>query len=132
MLERKRATKKTGNRNLLLCHNNVPTHTSLKTTVFMTNNKRVIILHPPYSPDLASCDFALTSKLKMKLKVRHFETVSDIQMDCKHYLTAFKKMTSTVLFMSGKNDGIAVDIPKGIILKEMAAKIEYVKPAFLF
>jgi hypothetical protein len=28
----------------------------------------VIIPHPPYSPDLAPCDFALFPKLKMKLK----------------------------------------------------------------
>jgi hypothetical protein len=51
---------------------------SLKTTEFVTNNNMVIIPHPPYSPDLASCDFALFPKLKMKLKGRHFETVSDI------------------------------------------------------
>jgi hypothetical protein len=31
-----------------------------------------------------------------------------------------------------KDDGIAVYIPKETILKEMAAKIEEVKPAFLF
>jgi hypothetical protein len=33
-------------------------------------------------------------------------------------------MTSTVLLKHGKNYGIAVYIPKGAILKEMAAKIE--------
>jgi hypothetical protein len=31
-----------------------------------------------------------------------------------------------------KNDGIAVYIPKETILEEMAAKIEQVKPTFLF
>jgi hypothetical protein len=41
-------------------------------------------------------------------------------------------MTSTVLLKHGKNDGTAVYIPKEIILKEMAAKIEQVKPAFHF
>jgi hypothetical protein len=33
-------------------------------------------------------------------------------------------MTSTVLFMRGKNDGIAVYVPKEAILKETAAKIK--------
>jgi hypothetical protein len=33
-------------------------------------------------------------------------------------------MTSTVHLKRGKNDGIAVNIPKETILKEMAAKIE--------
>jgi hypothetical protein len=33
-------------------------------------------------------------------------------------------MTFTVLLTCGKNDGIAVYVPKEAILKEMAAKIE--------
>jgi hypothetical protein len=33
-------------------------------------------------------------------------------------------MTSTVLFNRGKNDGIAVYVPKETILKEMVVKIE--------
>jgi hypothetical protein len=41
-------------------------------------------------------------------------------------------MTSAVLLKRGKNDGIAVYVPKEIILREMAAKIDQVKPAFLF
>jgi hypothetical protein len=41
-------------------------------------------------------------------------------------------MTSMVLLKRGKNDGITVYIPKETILKEVAAKIEKVKPAFLF
>jgi hypothetical protein len=41
-------------------------------------------------------------------------------------------MISTVLVKSEKkNDGIAVYIPKETILKGMAARIQYVKPAFL-
>jgi hypothetical protein len=54
---------------------------SLKTTEFVTNNNVVTIPHPPYSPDLAPCDFALFPKLKMKMKGWRFETVSNIQMD---------------------------------------------------
>jgi hypothetical protein len=37
-----------------------------------------------------------------------------------------------VLLKRGKNGGIGVYIPKETILKEMAAKIEYIKRAFLF
>jgi hypothetical protein len=39
---------------LLLHHDNAPTHTSLKTSEFVTNNNMVIISHPLYSPDLAT------------------------------------------------------------------------------
>jgi transposase len=56
------------NHNWLLHHDNAPAHTSLKTTNFVTNNNIIIVLHPPYSPDLAPCDFTLFPKLKMKLK----------------------------------------------------------------
>jgi histone-lysine N-methyltransferase SETMAR len=41
------------NCNWLLHHNNMPVHTSLKTTEFVTNNNMYIIPHPPYSPNLA-------------------------------------------------------------------------------
>jgi hypothetical protein len=103
-----------------------PAHTSLKTTEFLTNDNMVIVPHLPYSPDLAPCDFALFSKLKMKLKGR-----DDVLKQCltskgnrKRYSTAFRTMTSTVLLKRGKNDGIAVYVSKKTILKEMAAKIE--------
>jgi hypothetical protein len=42
-------------------------------------------------------------------------------------------MISMVLLKRGeKNDRIAVHFPKGIVLKEMTAKIEEVKPEFHF
>jgi hypothetical protein len=41
-------------------------------------------------------------------------------------------MTSTVLLKRGKNDGVAVYVPKEPILREIVANIEEVKPAFLF
>jgi hypothetical protein len=49
----------------------------------------VIVPHPPYSPDLAPCDFAL--KLKMKLKGRRFETVSDIRRESHAVLDSIKE-----------------------------------------
>jgi hypothetical protein len=57
-----------GSHNWLLHHDNMPTHTSLKTTEFVTNNNMALIPQPPYSLDVAPCDFALFYKLKMKLK----------------------------------------------------------------
>jgi hypothetical protein len=39
-------------------------------------------------------------------------------------MTSLRKITSTVLFKRGKNNGIAVYVPKETILKKMAAKIE--------
>jgi hypothetical protein len=42
-------------------------------------------------PDLALCDFALFPKLKMKLKWRCFETVSDIQSKSQAVLNNIKE-----------------------------------------
>jgi hypothetical protein len=50
----------------------------------------VMVPHPPYSPDLASCDFVLFAKLKMKLKGR-FETVSGIQRESQAVLDSIKE-----------------------------------------
>jgi hypothetical protein len=75
----------------------------------------VIVPHPPYFLDLALCDFTLFLKLKMKLKGRCFETVSDILRESQAVLDSIKE-----------NDfhGASVYVPKETILKELAAKIE--------
>jgi hypothetical protein len=57
----------------------------------VTNDNVVIVPNPPYSPDLAPCDFALFPKLKMNLKGRHFETVSDIQRESQAVLDSIKE-----------------------------------------
>jgi hypothetical protein len=40
-----------------------------------------VIPHPPYSPDLAPCDFFLFTKLKLKLKGRQVDTIEEIQAE---------------------------------------------------
>jgi hypothetical protein len=64
---------------------------SLETTEFVTNNNMVIVPHPPYSLDSASCDFAFFHKLKMELKGRRFETVSDVQSELQAVLDSIKE-----------------------------------------
>jgi hypothetical protein len=44
----------------------------------------------------------------MKLRRRHFETVSDIQRESQTVLDSIKKMTSMVLLKHAKNNGIAI------------------------
>jgi hypothetical protein len=59
--------------------------------------------------------------------------VSDIQTESQAVLKSTGgKFTSVALFKCGKNDGMSVYIPKDTTLKEMADKINEVKPAFLF
>jgi hypothetical protein len=61
------------NHNWFLHHENAPTHTSLKTTEFVTKNNMIIVPHPASSLDLAPGDFTLFPKLKMKLKERRLK-----------------------------------------------------------
>jgi hypothetical protein len=45
-----------------------------------------VIPHPPYSPHLAPCDFFLFPKEKLKLKLRHFDTIEEIETESQRVL----------------------------------------------
>jgi hypothetical protein len=45
-----------------------------------------VIPHPPYSPDLATCDFFLFPKMKLKLKGNQFDTTEEIQGEMQRVL----------------------------------------------
>ena len=52
------------NNSWLLRHDNAPAHASLLVCNFLTKINTVIMPQPPYSPDLAPCDFFLFPRLK--------------------------------------------------------------------
>jgi len=60
-------------------HDNAPAHTALSFREFLVKKNIPVLPHPPYSPDLAPCDFYLFRKLKLKLKGHHFGTMENIQ-----------------------------------------------------
>jgi hypothetical protein len=45
-----------------------------------------VIPHPPYSPDLAPCDFFLFPKMKLKMKRRRRDTIEEIQAESQRVL----------------------------------------------
>jgi hypothetical protein len=45
-----------------------------------------VIPHPPYSPDLAPCEFFLFPKMKLKLKGHRFDTIEEIQAESQRVL----------------------------------------------
>ena len=63
----------------VLQNDNTPAHTVLSIRELLAKKNIPILPHPPYSPDLAPCDFYLFSKLKSKLKGHHFWTMENIQ-----------------------------------------------------
>ena len=54
----------TGFKHVRLLHDNAPAHTSAIVAVFLKKEKVTVLPHPPYSPDLAPCDFFLFPKVK--------------------------------------------------------------------
>ena len=57
----------------ILHHDNAPCHTSLLVWQFLSNKNIKVCPHPPYSPDLAPCNFWLFPKVKMTVKGKCFE-----------------------------------------------------------
>ena len=64
---------------LFLLHDNVPIHTSLIVRQCLARNQVRVLNHPSYLPDLATCDFSLFPKLKLKLKGCLFNGISTIK-----------------------------------------------------
>ena len=58
---------------------NAPAHTALSIREFLAKKNIPVLPHPPYSADLAPCDFYLFPKLKSKLKGHHFGMMENIQ-----------------------------------------------------
>jgi [histone H3]-lysine36 N-dimethyltransferase SETMAR len=72
--ELKDSRSKTGLQNLMLHHDNASSHTAFRTIDFLQQSGIQLLPHPPYSPDLAPCDFFLFPKVKSKIKGVRFES----------------------------------------------------------
>ena len=68
----------------LLHHDNAPAHNALSIRQFLAENNIAVLEQPPYSPDLAPCDFFLFPKLKGVIKGTRFQ-------DSKAIITAVTK-----------------------------------------
>jgi hypothetical protein len=58
---------------------------------FLAAKKMAVFPHPPYSSDLAPCDFFLFPRIKSKLKRRRFQDVTEIQEQSLTVLHAIPK-----------------------------------------
>ncbi|UYV62765.1 hypothetical protein LAZ67_2001857 [Cordylochernes scorpioides] len=74
------------NKNWLLHHDNAPAHNSLLVRDFLAKNNTLMMPQPPYSPDLAPCDFFLFPKLKRPMKGRRYATLDEIKTASKEEL----------------------------------------------
>ena len=60
-------------RSWLLHHDNAPAYNALGIRDFLAKNNIALLEQPPYSPDLAPCDFVLFPKLKEVIKGTRFQ-----------------------------------------------------------
>ena len=71
--------EKLQNGDWILHHNNAPAHTSHLVQQFLAKYSTAQLQQPPYSPDLALCDFFLFPRLKKVLKGHQFEATEDVK-----------------------------------------------------
>ena len=58
---------------------NAPVHNSILATDYLTKMGIKTVPHPPYSPDLAPCDFWLFPKFKENFGGCHYETIEEVK-----------------------------------------------------
>ncbi len=64
-----------GNSRFLIHHDNASPHTAIPTLAFLGEHDMEMVAHPPYSPDLAPCNFFLFPRLKDSLRGHRFESL---------------------------------------------------------
>ena len=70
-------SSRTGVRGLLLHHDNASAYTAAVTLDFLAASDVQLVTHPPYSPDLAPCDWFLFPSIKTQLKGKQFQNAED-------------------------------------------------------
>ncbi len=77
-------------RRFILHHDNVSPHTCFVTRQALQKWNVDTLDHPPYSPDLAPCNFALFPKLKSLIRGEKFENLKDLEAATRKILSSFK------------------------------------------
>ena len=75
----------------LLLHDNAAPHKAKLTTTYLNERGISVLEHPPYSPDLAPCDFWLFPILKNRLAGRKFDRAQDLAKAVKLELLSIPK-----------------------------------------
>lgn len=67
-----------GTQKTLLLHDNASAHKAKVTVTYLEEQGVQVLPHPPYSPDLAPCDFWLFPLMKQNLSGRKFTRIQDL------------------------------------------------------
>ena len=71
---------------MLFYHDNAPAHTSAVVTAKLVELGYELLPHPPYSPDVAPCDFFLFPNLKKSLAGQKFASNEEVIAATQVYL----------------------------------------------
>jgi len=74
-----------------LHHDNAPAHTAHSIQVFLASHGIPVVQQPPYSPDMAPCDFWLFPQLKTVMKAKRFEDIDVIKKNATSTLNTIPK-----------------------------------------
>lgn len=78
-------------KDLLVHFDNAPAHTAKVTLDYLASHNLKTMDHPPYSPDLAPCDFWLFSRLKRSLRGRRFADEDEVEEAVNEYFETITK-----------------------------------------
>ena len=90
------------NSSWFLYHDNASSYTALVLRDHFVKNFTHIVQQPPYSSDLASCDFWLFPKLKRPLRGTRFESIDEIKAESKKVLMAIPEKDYLACFEDRK------------------------------
>jgi hypothetical protein len=80
-----------GDNGWILHQDNAPSHTALIVCEFLACNLITVMDHPPYSPNLAPCDFFFFPKCKLVLCGRHLGDMATITAESTMLLKGLKE-----------------------------------------
>ncbi|KAL0901883.1 hypothetical protein ABMA27_007038 [Loxostege sticticalis] len=87
MMKRPHLAKK----KVIFHHDNAPAHTSAIATSKLVELRYQLLPHPPYSPDLAPCDFFLFPNMKKWLGGKRFSFNEEVEAETEAYFSGFDK-----------------------------------------
>ena len=93
----KKSRPRLGLQSPTLLDDNAPVHTPKRNSRVLDDNALTILLHPPYSPDLAPCDFFLFPCLKKLPRVRDITQDRLLGRQCFSVLRVYLRKTTPKL-----------------------------------
>jgi histone-lysine N-methyltransferase SETMAR len=90
-------------RDVMLHHDNAAPHKAGIVTEYLKAERVKLLPHPPYSPDLAPCDFYLFPKIKKELGGRSFNSIENLSRAIQAIVDSIPKEQYYKSFDSWKN-----------------------------